>query len=438
LTPLIIAASVDNLEAVIILLSAGADANAKYPLSGMTALMAAASKTTHPEMIMALLAANADAMMMDKDDKAAIDYAKENLALANTDAYRVLASLSGTAEERAFTMGEAKTGELKAPFSEIIKLEVVEGTQNIAHEFNISTTGTLNLWFEVKAPDGKEYYDDYVFAGGSTHYSDTFRQPGIYTLKLKADQGEGTFTLESEALVNTQNSGGFQGSIALGTEVSGTIATYENPIYHLNAVEGVPVVFHIASPNQPQTKFMMTAQPVGSDKGLLGVRPDQEGNLIFVPEVTATYELILFDEGASKPIEYTIVAELLEGFSQDSQEILVEGNPITGEVTTSITHVYQFEGASPSSEGARGIRISATGTAALNYSVHIAGEGNPLNELHGTISPGQSKIIRMAGSGSIGPMIGRKMFLLEAGTFEVRISSYEGAASYEVALERVP
>jgi uncharacterized protein len=445
MTSLMAAAASDNLEALQMLLALSADVNTQLPSSGLTALMLAAKAATKPEIVLTLLNAGADARLTDVDGKTALDYANENPALANTEAHNVLESMTGTPEERAalaaqnaFTMGDTKTGDLKARSVAVVKFEVAPDLpRGTTHEFEVSVTGDIQGFVTILDPEGEEVYAQYVFPNAPLKVSEDFRTGGTYTLRLAADRGEGTFTITSFPLeVITESSDGFQGVLTLGEEVSGTIASsYDLPIYHIKATEGVPIAFRIMS--NPETTFSVTAQPVGLDYGLLGVRPDEEGRLIFAPEMTTTYEIVLNEGGAETPIRYTIVAEGLEGFSQ-AETTLLEGSPVTGEVTASVTHVYEFEGAPPSSEGARGVRISATGATPLSYSIHVSGEGSPLNELRGTLSPGESKTIRMAGTGSMGAMIGRKKFLLEAGTFELRITSNEGAASYEVALERVP
>jgi len=76
------------------LISAGADVNAKDN-DGRTPLMIAAYNNPNPEMITILLNAGADPKAKDNSGKMAIDYAKENKSLENTEALRILEEKTG-------------------------------------------------------------------------------------------------------------------------------------------------------------------------------------------------------------------------------------------------------------------------------------------------------------------------------------------------------
>ena len=70
------------------LLAAGAEVNARASY-GVTPLHAAAANGT-PAVIAALLAAGADASVVDDDGKTAFDHAEDNAAIKGTAVYRVL------------------------------------------------------------------------------------------------------------------------------------------------------------------------------------------------------------------------------------------------------------------------------------------------------------------------------------------------------------
>jgi len=93
MTALRMAINSNTLEVIAMLLKAGADANAGCVWSGMTPLMEAALRAS-PEVIIAMLEAGADANARDNDGRMAIDYARYNPNLANTDAFRRLEAAS--------------------------------------------------------------------------------------------------------------------------------------------------------------------------------------------------------------------------------------------------------------------------------------------------------------------------------------------------------
>lgn len=85
-TPLMIAASnTDNPEVINVLINAGAEVNARTEI-GVTPLIGAAALNNNPEVIKVLLASGADATLNTGGIKA-IDFAKKNEALKDTDAY---------------------------------------------------------------------------------------------------------------------------------------------------------------------------------------------------------------------------------------------------------------------------------------------------------------------------------------------------------------
>jgi ankyrin repeat protein len=89
-TPLMSAALINsNPEVITILVNAGADIEAKTT-DGETALIAAAMKCQNPEVITILLNLGADPNVKDNSGKKAIDYAKDNEKLKNTDAFWAL------------------------------------------------------------------------------------------------------------------------------------------------------------------------------------------------------------------------------------------------------------------------------------------------------------------------------------------------------------
>ena len=80
---------VDDPEIIEALIAAGADVNAKDNV-GWTPLLAAAQSTEHPENIELLLAAGVDATAKSYEGKTAFDYAQENPALWDTEAFWML------------------------------------------------------------------------------------------------------------------------------------------------------------------------------------------------------------------------------------------------------------------------------------------------------------------------------------------------------------
>jgi ankyrin repeat protein len=78
-----------NPEVITALLEAGADVNAQDK-DGMTALMFAAVHNPNPEVVSTLLEVGADAMAKNREGKTACDYAKDNMKLKGTDAYKAL------------------------------------------------------------------------------------------------------------------------------------------------------------------------------------------------------------------------------------------------------------------------------------------------------------------------------------------------------------
>ena len=78
-----------NLEVLTVLLDAGADVNARTD-SGVTPLHVAASDSKTPEVITVLLDAGADGAAVNEDGETPFDLAKDNEALAGTDAYWAL------------------------------------------------------------------------------------------------------------------------------------------------------------------------------------------------------------------------------------------------------------------------------------------------------------------------------------------------------------
>jgi uncharacterized protein len=83
-----------NPDVVSALLQAGADVNARNTREDMTPLIWAAVKNSNPEIIHRLLEAGADATIRGKDGKSALDYARENEKLKDTDAIRELEEAS--------------------------------------------------------------------------------------------------------------------------------------------------------------------------------------------------------------------------------------------------------------------------------------------------------------------------------------------------------
>ena len=89
-TPLYRAAMTnDNLEVFTVLLDAGADVNARNEV-GSTPLHYAASRAENPEVLILLLDAGADGTAVNDDGETPFDLAKDNEALASTDAYWAL------------------------------------------------------------------------------------------------------------------------------------------------------------------------------------------------------------------------------------------------------------------------------------------------------------------------------------------------------------
>ena len=95
-TPLLEAIKATYLEVAIltILVNAGADVNARTDFFEMTALMMASLWDPNPEVITTLLNLGADPKIKNVDGRMAIDLARENEALRDTDALRKLYDLS--------------------------------------------------------------------------------------------------------------------------------------------------------------------------------------------------------------------------------------------------------------------------------------------------------------------------------------------------------
>ena len=83
-----------NPEVITTLLKAGADINAKGAALGWTPLDFAAKGNQNPEVLLTLLKAGADAKAKDNLEQTALDYAKDNYALKDTDALKQLEEAS--------------------------------------------------------------------------------------------------------------------------------------------------------------------------------------------------------------------------------------------------------------------------------------------------------------------------------------------------------
>ena len=83
-----------NPEAITILVKSGADVNNKWLSNGYTALIDAAAHTENPEVIATLLNLGADPKIENNEKLKAIDFAKNNKTLKNTDVLRKLHELS--------------------------------------------------------------------------------------------------------------------------------------------------------------------------------------------------------------------------------------------------------------------------------------------------------------------------------------------------------
>ena len=87
-TPLHYAAENSKTPAIVTaLLDAGAEVNARDEVLGSTPLHHAAMSSTTPAIVTALLKAGADARAVDKDGRKPLDYARDNKALAGSDAF---------------------------------------------------------------------------------------------------------------------------------------------------------------------------------------------------------------------------------------------------------------------------------------------------------------------------------------------------------------
>ncbi|MGO9309038.1 MAG: ankyrin repeat domain-containing protein [Spirochaetia bacterium] len=94
-TALMVAARYNpNPQVIMVLMNAGANVKASDETYHMTALMYAAEFSTNPGTVEALLKAGADAMARDDEEKTALDYARDNAKLKDTDAYRQLQEAS--------------------------------------------------------------------------------------------------------------------------------------------------------------------------------------------------------------------------------------------------------------------------------------------------------------------------------------------------------
>lgn len=93
-TPLMWAAGFNpNPEMIAVLLKAGARINARAA-GGMTPLMWAVARNRNPDVVTALLDAGADAKAKDGQGRTALDYARKNAGLKDTDAYGKLEEAS--------------------------------------------------------------------------------------------------------------------------------------------------------------------------------------------------------------------------------------------------------------------------------------------------------------------------------------------------------
>ena len=88
-TPLVLAVTFRETDVLEILLESGVDVNTKDSF-GLTPLMFAAAKSEDPGVIRVLLNAGANGKIVCNDDKTAFDYARENPAIRNSDAYWLL------------------------------------------------------------------------------------------------------------------------------------------------------------------------------------------------------------------------------------------------------------------------------------------------------------------------------------------------------------
>ena len=91
---MMVAAIKNTPEVLKVLIEAGADVNAK-DTDGLTPLMLAAQHNPNPKALTALLEAGADAKAKNNEGKTALDYARMNEKLKDTEALRLLEDKAG-------------------------------------------------------------------------------------------------------------------------------------------------------------------------------------------------------------------------------------------------------------------------------------------------------------------------------------------------------